>query len=64
MSMRHRIDIEWSDEDGAYVATVPALDGCSALGVTPLEALAELLVVAQAWEEVLEGRSDLAAETG
>ena len=64
MSTRHRIEIRWSEEDDAYVATVPALDGCSALGSTPAEALEEVLVVAPVWEEVLSDRTDLAAESG
>jgi predicted RNase H-like HicB family nuclease len=47
----YHINIFWSDEDDAYVADVPDLKYCSALGATPEEALAELVIARQAWLE-------------
>jgi predicted RNase H-like HicB family nuclease/predicted RNA binding protein YcfA (HicA-like mRNA interferase family) len=38
----YHINIFYSDEDAAYVADIPDLDACSALGQTPEEALAEV----------------------
>ena len=40
MKSRFEIVISWSDEDGAYIATVPDLPGCMADGATYQEALA------------------------
>ena len=36
---RYSMLIEWSDEDDAYVATVPELPGCKACGATRQEAV-------------------------
>ena len=47
----YHINIFWSDEDGAYVADVPDLEACSALGATPREALDELETARAAWLE-------------
>ncbi len=41
---KYHIDIFWSDEDGGYIANVPALRYCSAFGETYEEALREVLV--------------------
>jgi predicted RNase H-like HicB family nuclease len=41
---KYHIDIFWSDEDGGYIANVPALRYCSAFGETYEEALHEVLV--------------------
>src|SRR4051812_10906224 len=47
--MRYRIVIEWSAEDGAYVARVPALGpGIAADGPTPADAAREITQVAEA----------------
>lgn len=48
----------WSDEDEAWVANVPDLDFCSAVGDTPHEAVSEVEVAIEAWLEVarLSGR--------
>jgi len=40
MKSRFEIVISWSDEDDAYIATVPDLPGCMADGATYQEALA------------------------
>lgn len=51
-----RLVIEWSDEDGVYVVTVPELPGCMTHGATPEEAvrqgrdaIATWLAVAHKW---------------
>jgi len=43
------IDVFWSDEDDAWIADVPDLAYCSALGDSPHEAVAEVEVAMQAW---------------
>ena len=47
--LQYRINIFWSDEDGMYVAAVPELPGCSALGDTYDEALREVQVAMSLW---------------
>lgn len=47
----YHINIFWSDEDGCYVADIPDLVSCSALGQTPEQALAALAVAREAWLE-------------
>lgn len=47
----YHINIFYSDEDQAYVADIPDLKFCSALGATPTEALAELDVARTEWIE-------------
>lgn len=47
----YHINIFWSDEDGCYVADVPDLVSCSALGATPREALEELESAREIWLE-------------
>ena len=38
----YRVVVEWSGEDAAFVARVPALAGCAAHGRTPESATREL----------------------
>ena len=57
MKRHYHINVFWSDEDGGYIAVVPDLDSCSAFGVTPEEAVAEVEIAKRAWLEA-------AAETG
>ena len=45
------ISVFWSDEDGAWIADVPDLLYCSALGDTPREAVAEVELATEAWLE-------------
>jgi predicted RNase H-like HicB family nuclease len=45
------ISIFYSDEDGGYIADIPDLRFCSALGETPEEALREVQVAKAAWLE-------------
>lgn len=46
---RYPKTVVWSEEDGAYVAFAPELPGCSALGDTGPEAVAELDDAIRAW---------------
>ncbi len=46
---KYTITIYWSNEDGMYVAAVPELPGCSALGDTYEEALQEAQVAMALW---------------
>ena len=47
----YHINIFYSDEDGAYVAGIPDLEACSAVGRTEEEALAEVKRAKLAWLE-------------
>ena len=47
--LQYQINIFWSNEDGMYVAAVPELPGCSALGETYDEALREVQVAMALW---------------
>jgi len=54
----HHINVFHSEEDGGYIAEVPDLPGCSAFGLTPEQAVAEVVVAKQAWIDAAaaEGR--------
>jgi predicted RNase H-like HicB family nuclease len=58
MKTDYHINIFFSAEDEAYVADIPDLAHCSALGATPEDALRELAVARQLWLDVAraEGR--------
>ncbi len=45
----YHINVFYSDEDGAYVADIPDLKACSALGATAEEAVAEVEQAKRAW---------------
>ena len=47
----YHINIFYSEEDGGYIADIPDLRACSAFGVTPAEALAEVERAKEAWLE-------------
>ncbi len=47
----YHINLFWSDEDRSWVADIPDLEHCSALGDTPAEALTEVLRAKEAWLE-------------
>jgi predicted RNase H-like HicB family nuclease len=47
----YHINIFYSEEDEGYIADIPDLAQCSAFGVTPGEALAEVEIAKAAWLE-------------
>ena len=47
--MKYLIEVFWSEEDEAYVAVVPDLPGCSAVGETPEQAIHEIGDAVAAW---------------
>ncbi len=55
MAPAYPINVFWSDEDGAWVADVPDLAYCSALGDTPHEAVSEVEVAIGAWLDAAKG---------
>jgi antitoxin HicB len=53
-AFRYRILVEWSDEDQAFIARVPALPGCMAHGPTAEKAAHEAEVAAGLMLDVLK----------
>jgi len=47
----YHINIFYSEEDGCYIADIPDLKNCSALGDTPQQALEEVLIAQRLWLE-------------
>jgi len=47
MEMNYEIKVQWSAEDDAFIATVPAVPGCAADAQTPEEAVKEVQVALQ-----------------
>ena len=45
------IEVYWSEEDGCWIADVPDLQYCSAHGLSPHAAVAEVELAAEAWLE-------------
>ena len=45
----YHINIFYSEEDEGYIADIPDLEGCSAFGETPAEALQELQKAKELW---------------
>lgn len=58
MTVRYSVTIRWTDEDEAYIATVPELPGLSALGDTEEEALKELEIAQALFLEVMRESGD------
>jgi predicted RNase H-like HicB family nuclease len=56
---KYAVFVVWSEEDNAFISTVPELPGCLSDGSTPEEAIANLRVIAQEWIETAqaEGRA-------
>ena len=53
---RYSMVIEWSDEDGMYVVTVPELPGCQTHGATHAEAVEMGEEAIQGWIEAARAR--------
>lgn len=47
----YHINIFYSEEDEGYIADIPDLPHCSAFGITPDEALREVMQAKAAWLE-------------
>jgi len=56
--MDYTYRIFWSEEDEAYIAEVEELEGCSAFGDTPEQALKEVQTAMQLWLEVAREKGD------
>lgn len=54
MKAAYHINIFYSEEDGGYIADIPDLKYCSALGETEEEALHEVLNAKKAWLEAAQ----------
>jgi predicted RNase H-like HicB family nuclease len=52
--LKYSININFSEEDNCYIATVPAFPGLSAFGDTPEKALEEAKIVLQGFIEVYQ----------
>ena len=52
--VNYDVFITWSEEDNAYIASVPEFVGCIADGQTREEALQNIEIVAQEWMEMAE----------
>ena len=55
----YHINIFYSDEDEAYIADIPDLTYCSAIGSTPEEAVREVQVAKNAWLEAAKASGKL-----
>ena len=54
----YRVVVEWSDEDEAFIARVPAFAGCAAHGATADKATREALVAARGIIESMRAHGD------
>ncbi len=54
MQPKYSAIVQWSEEDEAYIAIVPELEGLSAFGDSPEEALKELSVAKELFIKVME----------
>jgi predicted RNase H-like HicB family nuclease len=54
MDRHYHINLFWSPRDECWVADVPDLKSCSALGDTPEEAVAEARIAIEAWIETAQ----------
>lgn len=45
----YHIDVFYSEEDSGYIADIPDLEACSALGGTAQEAVEQVLIAKEAW---------------
>jgi predicted RNase H-like HicB family nuclease len=52
----YHINIFYSDKDNAYVADIPDLRLCTALGATPEEAVREVQIAKAAWIKAAKKR--------
>jgi predicted RNase H-like HicB family nuclease len=55
----YHINVFYSEEDEAYVADIPDLQFCSALGDTPEEAVREVQIAKAAWIDAAQSSGKL-----
>ncbi len=55
----YHINVFYSQEDEGYIADIPDLKFCSAVGATPEEALREVLLAKEAWLEAARAEGKL-----
>ena len=53
----YHINIFYSEEDEAYIADIPDLKYCSAIGETPQQALNEVILAKTAWLEAAQAEN-------
>jgi predicted RNase H-like HicB family nuclease len=53
----YHINIFYSEEDEAYIADIPDLKYCSAVGETPQQALHEVILAKIAWLEAAKAEN-------
>jgi predicted RNase H-like HicB family nuclease len=51
----YSIILVWSEEDEAFIATVPELDGCTAHGETRTEAIGQAEIAIENWPDTARG---------
>ena len=51
---KYRINLAWSDDDQAWIASVPELPGCLSDGATPQEAIDHAQVIIGEWIETAQ----------
>lgn len=54
----YHINVFWSEEDGTWVADIPDLRFCSAVGDSPQEAVSEVLEAKVAWMDSARAHGD------
>lgn len=59
---KYAIEVFWSDKDEGYIAVIPDLAGCSALGKTEGEAIFEARDAMQAWLKAAKSAKRLIPE--
>ncbi len=52
--LKYSVNIVWSEEDDAFLATIPEFPGLSAFGETHQEAIQEALTAAEGMIEVMQ----------
>ncbi|MGQ0661456.1 type II toxin-antitoxin system HicB family antitoxin [Sphingosinicella sp.] len=57
MDRHYHINLFWSPRDECWVADVPDLKSCAALGDTPEEAVAEARTAIEGWIETAEAHN-------
>lgn len=55
--MKYQVIVRFSEEEQGYIATAPALEGCSAFGETYEVAAHEITTAMQLWLDVANERN-------